>query len=128
LLACACESTWFKFWVCFYLPLCFSQLHLCLYFYLPSNTFSTFIYLSPHFSPCLYVLHSLQLYFHQYLFLFLCLFLPVSLFLSPYVTLFVIVSSTLIHYLSMCVSLTSIDSIFPSLFVYITFFVSISCL
>lgn len=128
LLVCACEFTWFKFSISFYLPLCFSSLHLRLYFYLLSNTLSIFIYLSPHFSPCFCVLHSLQLSLHQYLFLSLCLSISINLsisiffmFLYPYATLSVTISSTLIHSLFMCVSLISIDSIFPFLFV------SISC-
>ncbi len=37
-----------------FLPLCFFQLHFRVYLYLPSNTFSIFIYFSLHFSPCIY--------------------------------------------------------------------------
>ncbi len=82
-------------------PLCFFWLHLHVCFYLLLNTFSIFIYFSFHFSPCLYVLHSPQLYLHQYLFLSLCPYVYLSfsifLFLSPYVTLFVAISSTFNH-------------------------------
>ncbi len=69
-------TSWLEF-----LPLCFFQLHFCVCFYFPLNTFSIFIYLSFHFSPCLCVPHFLQLYLHQYFFLSLCLFVSHSLFI-----------------------------------------------
>jgi hypothetical protein len=100
LLTCACEFTRFRFCP----PLCFSWLHFRVCFYLPSNTLSIFIYLSFHFSPCLYVLHflnsiSINISFCPYF----CMSLLIFLFLSPYMTFSITVSSTFIHSLSLCV-------------------------
>jgi hypothetical protein len=69
-------TSWLEF-----LPLCFSQLHLHVCSYLPSNTFSIFIYFSLHFSPYLCLPHSLQLYLHQCFFFSLCLFVYFCLFI-----------------------------------------------
>jgi len=53
-------------------------------FTFPSKTFFIFIYFFLNFSPYLYVPHYPQLYFHQYLFLSLCLSIFFSLsILSP---------------------------------------------
>jgi hypothetical protein len=78
------------------------HLHVCFYFL--SNIFSIFIYFFLHFSPCLYVPHSLQLYVHQYFFLSLCLFVCLSL--SIFISLHDFVChclSTFNHSLSMFV-------------------------
>ncbi len=66
-------------------------------------------------SPSLSLFVPMFVYFSHYLHFFFLLSI------SPFVTLSAIVSSTLIHYLFLCVSLTSIDFIFPFLFVYTTF-------
>jgi hypothetical protein len=64
---------------------------------------------------------SISLFVPMFVYLSQSLYFFFLLSLSPFVTLSAIVFSTLIYYLSLCVSLTSIDYIFPSFFVYTTF-------
>jgi hypothetical protein len=88
LLVYVCEFTRFRFCICFCLPLYFSWLDLSL---------------------------SISLCVPMFVYLFESLYFYILLTLSRYVTVFITVSSTLIHSLSLCVSLTSIDSISPFL-------------
>jgi hypothetical protein len=69
---------------------------------------------------------SISLFVPMFVYISQSLYFFFLLFLSPYVTLSAIVFSTLIYYLSLCVSLISIDYIFPSFFCLYNLFVSIS--